>query len=59
VDQIKRFVNTCDDLLSMEIGVPRGTPVTDRIATENKLREICGEIKRTSFANAAAYQATQ
>ena len=53
-DQIQRFVNACGDLLSMEIQVPRGQPVTDRVATENKLREICAEIERTSFASAAA-----
>jgi radical SAM PhpK family P-methyltransferase len=55
LDQIKRFVSTCGDLLSMEINVPRGKPVTDRAATETRLREICGEIKRTTFATAAAY----
>ena len=54
LDQIKRFVNACNDLLSMEIAVPRGTPVTDRAAAEEKLRQICGEIQRTSFATAAA-----
>jgi p-methyltransferase len=55
LDQIKRFVNSCDDLLSMEIQVSRGTPVTDRVAAENRLREICGEIEETSFACVAAY----
>lgn len=55
LDQVKRFVNTCDDLLSLEIGVARGTPVTDRAATEAKLREICAEIKSASFATAAAF----
>ncbi|HKR12263.1 MAG TPA: radical SAM protein [Pyrinomonadaceae bacterium] len=54
-DQIHKFVSTCGDLLSMEIDVPRGKPVTDRAATEAKLREICAEIKRTSFATAAAF----
>jgi len=53
-DQIQRFVKTCGDLLSMEIQVPRGQPVTDRVATENKLKEICAEIERTSFASDAA-----
>ena len=53
LDQIQRFVKTCGDLLSMEIQVPRGQPVTDRVATENKLREICEEIKQTSFASPA------
>jgi len=52
-DQIHRFVKTCGDLLSMEIQVPRGQPVTDRAATEARLREICAEIEYTSFANAA------
>ena len=55
LDQIKRFVNACDDLLSMEIGVPRGKPITDRSQAETNLRQICGEIQRTSFAAAAAY----
>jgi len=52
-DQILRFVKTCGDLLSMEIQVSRGQPVTDRAATETRLREICAEIEYTSFANAA------
>lgn len=56
VDQIKKFVGACDDLLSMEIDVPRGGQrVTDRPLAENNLRQICEEIKRTSFAAAAAY----
>ena len=53
VDQIKRFVNACGDLLSMEIGVPRGKPVTDRDLAENNLRQICAEIQGSSFAAAA------
>jgi radical SAM PhpK family P-methyltransferase len=51
-DQIKKFVNACDDLLSMEIQVPRGEPVTDRITAENNLRQICREIQAKSFAAA-------
>jgi p-methyltransferase len=54
LDQIKTFVKTCGDLLSMEIGVARGTPVTDRAKVENSLRQICGEIQRGAFARAAA-----
>ena len=54
LDQIKTFVKACGDLLSMEIGVPRGTPVTDRAKAENSLRQICGEIQRGAFARAAA-----
>ncbi len=50
LDQIKKFVNACDDLLSMEIEVPRGEPVTDRIKAENNLRQICSEIQTKSFA---------
>lgn len=53
IDQIKKFVGACDDLLSMEVGIPRGQPITDRAAAENNLRQICGEIQRTSFASAA------
>jgi p-methyltransferase len=53
LDQIKRFVGACDDLLSMEIGVPRGKPITDRDKAENNLRQICREIESRSFAVAA------
>lgn len=54
LDQVKRFVDACDDLLSMEIGVPRGQPVTDRALAEQNLRQIGAEIKGSSFAVAAA-----
>jgi p-methyltransferase len=54
LDQIKTFVKACGDLLSMEIGVARGTPVTDRAKAENNLRQICGEIQHGAFARAAA-----
>jgi radical SAM PhpK family P-methyltransferase len=55
LDQIKKFVNACDDLLSMEIDLPRGgRRITDRPLAENNLRQICGEIQRTSFAAAAS-----
>jgi hypothetical protein len=54
LDQIKRFVNACGDLLSMEIDVPRGKPITDRALAENNLRQIAGEIQSNSFAVAAA-----
>lgn len=50
LEQIKAFVNACNDLLSMEIGVSRGTPVTDRGAAESKLRQICGDIRQKNFA---------
>jgi p-methyltransferase len=53
IEQIRKFVEACDDLLSMEVGIPRGRPVTDRAAAENNLRQICGEIQSTSFAAAA------
>jgi p-methyltransferase len=53
LDQIKRFVGACDDLLSMEIQVPRGEPITDRSGAENKLKQICQEIQTGSFAAAA------
>ena len=52
LDQLQKFVNACDDLLSMEIQVPRGEPVTDRIKAENNLRQICREIQTRSFAAA-------
>lgn len=54
VDQIKNFVGACDDLLSMEIDLPRGGKiVTDRAQAENNLRQICADIQRTSFPVAA------
>ena len=54
IDQIKKFVSSCDDLLSMEIDVPRGGKrLTDRAQAENNLRQICGEIESSSFATAA------
>ncbi len=53
IEQIKKFVSACGDLLSMEIGVPRGEPITDRIAAENKLRQICSQIQHKNFAAAA------
>lgn len=54
LDQIKNFVDTCDDLLSTEIDVRRGDRVVDRPATETRLREICANIKQTAFGAAAA-----
>jgi radical SAM PhpK family P-methyltransferase len=54
VDQIKNFVSSCGDLLSMEIDVPRGGKrITDRGQAENKLRQICAEIQSSSFPAAA------
>ena len=49
-EQIKGFVGACNDLLSMEIGVSRGKPVTDRAAAEGRLRQICAEISQKTFA---------
>jgi hypothetical protein len=55
LDQISRFVNACDDLLSLEIDIPRGgKPITDRALAETNLRQIGAEIQRTTFAAAAA-----
>ncbi|MCA1575884.1 MAG: radical SAM protein [Acidobacteria bacterium] len=54
VDQIKNFVGACGDLLSMEIGLPRGGKiVTDRAQAENNLRQICADIQSSSFPAAA------
>ncbi len=54
IDQIKNFVSSCGDLLSMEIDVPRGGKrITDRGQAENKLRQICAEIQSSSFPAAA------
>jgi radical SAM PhpK family P-methyltransferase len=52
-EQITGFVNACNDLLTMEIGVSRGAPVTDRAAAERRLRQVCADIKTSSFASPA------
>jgi p-methyltransferase len=49
-EQITSFVDACNDLLSMEVGISRGTPVTDRAAAESRLRRIGAEIKEANFA---------
>ncbi|HEX6718384.1 MAG TPA: radical SAM protein [Pyrinomonadaceae bacterium] len=54
LEQIRKFVNACDDLLSMEIGVSRGSTVTDRAIAEANLHQIAREIKHQNFARAAA-----
>ena len=54
LEQIKKFVNACGDLLSMEIGVSRGSAVTDRAVAEANLHQIAQEIKLQSFARVAA-----
>ena len=55
IDQIKRFVNAADDVLSYEIDEPRGGKrITDRSQAENNLRQVCAEIQDNSFAVAAA-----
>lgn len=54
LDQIKRFVNACGNLLSMEVGVSRGSAITDRAMAEAKLKQIAQEIKVQNFARAAA-----
>jgi p-methyltransferase len=54
VEQIKNFVGACDDLLSLEIDLPRGGKVvTDRVQAENRLRQIGADIQRASFPVAA------
>lgn len=55
LDQIKKFVSACGDLLSMEIGVSRGSAVSDRATAETNLHQIAQEIKLQNFATAAAY----
>lgn len=55
MDQIKRFVTACGDVLANEIDEPRGGKrVTDRQVAENKLRQVCSEIENNSFAAVAA-----
>jgi radical SAM PhpK family P-methyltransferase len=49
-EQITSFVDACNDLLSMEVGLSRGKPVTDRAAAESRLRRIGAEIKHANFA---------
>jgi p-methyltransferase len=54
LEQIKKFVDACGDLLSMEIGVSRGSAITDRSAAEANLYQIAQEIKLQNFASVAA-----
>ena len=54
LEQIRKFVNACDDLLSMEIGVSRGSAVTDRAIAEANLHQITQEMKLQNFAAVAA-----
>jgi p-methyltransferase len=52
LEQITAFVGACNDLLSIEIGVPRGESDTDRGAAESRLRRIGAEIREKNFAAA-------
>jgi radical SAM PhpK family P-methyltransferase len=54
LEQIKKFVNACGDLLSIEIGVSRGSAVTDPAVAEANLHRIAQEMKLKNFARAAA-----
>lgn len=54
LEQIKKFVNAATDVLSLEIGVSRGSAVTERSVAEANLRQIAQEIKTNNFARAAA-----
>lgn len=54
IEQIKKFVDACGNLLSMEIGVSRGSAITDRVAAEANLHEIAQQIKLQNFASAVA-----
>ena len=54
LDQIKKFVNACGNLLSMEVGVSRGSAITDRATAEANLKQIAQEIKVQNLARAAA-----
>jgi hypothetical protein len=49
LEDIKRFVNTCNDLLAEEIGVSRGGALVDRASAESELRQICNEIRLKNF----------
>lgn len=54
LEQIKSFVNACNDLLAMEIGQPRGGHLlTDRAAAERNLRQIGADIQLKNFASPA------
>jgi p-methyltransferase len=44
LEQIRKFVNACGDLLSMEIGVSRGSAVTDRAVAEANLHQAAQEM---------------
>ncbi|HXQ35696.1 MAG TPA: radical SAM protein, partial [Anaerolineales bacterium] len=54
IEQIKEFVKACNDLLSIEIGVPRGSTSLERSSVEAKLRSICGEIRLEHFNSQGA-----
>jgi len=54
IEQIKKFVDACGNLLSMEIGVSRGSAITDRVTAEANLHEIAQQIKLQNFASAVA-----
>jgi radical SAM PhpK family P-methyltransferase len=54
LEQIKKFVNACTDLLSLEVSVSRGSAVTERSVAEANLHQIAQEIKSKNCARAAA-----
>lgn len=54
LEDINRFVSTCNDLLAEEIGVLRSGALVDRISAESELRQICNEIQLKNFEGAIA-----
>lgn len=49
IEQIKKFADACGDLLSMEIGVSRGSTIKERPVAEANLLQISQEIKQNVF----------
>jgi radical SAM PhpK family P-methyltransferase len=49
LEDIKRYINACNDLLAEELGVPRGGALVDRASAESELRQTCNEIRLKNF----------
>jgi radical SAM PhpK family P-methyltransferase len=54
LEQVKKFVIACNDLLSLEVGAPRRTGSIDRASAEHSLRQICREIQPNYLRSGAA-----
>jgi hypothetical protein len=54
LEQVKKFVIACNDLLSLEVGATRRTGSVDRASAEHSLRQICLEIQPNYLRSGAA-----